>query len=133
MKKLLGLLRQRWLITLLGVIALALFIWYLGPLFGFAQYQPLAAELNRFIAIGILFLIWILSRGILFWRAKRRNNVMMAGIAVQANEMPEIDPDEQASQEELAALNEKMEQAMEGLKKARLGGGRHQFLYQGSW
>ncbi|MCP4379023.1 MAG: type VI secretion system membrane subunit TssM, partial [bacterium] len=133
MKKILGLLKQRWLITLLGIIALALFIWYLGPLFGFGQSRPFEAESHRLIAIGILFLIWALSRGVMFWRARRRNSEMMAGISAQSKEIPSISPDEQASQEELETLQKKMEQAIAALKKARLGGGGRQFLYQLPW
>ena len=133
MKKIIGLLKQRWLITLLGVIAIALFIWYLGPLLGLGQSRPFEAELHRLIAIGILFLIWALSRVVMFWRAKRRNSEMMAGISAQSEEIPASSPDEQASQEELDTLNEKMEQAIAALKKARLGGGGRQFLYQLPW
>jgi len=133
MKKIIGLLKQRWLITLFGVIAIALFIWYLGPLFGFGQSRPFEAKSHRLIAIGILFLIWALSRGVMFWRAKRRNSEMMAGISAQSKEIPAISPDEQASQEELETLKEKMEQAIAALKKARLGGGGRQFLYQLPW
>ena len=133
MKKIIGLLKQRWLITLFGVIAIALFIWYLGPLFGFGQSRPLEEESHRLIAIGILLLIWALSRGVMFWRARRRNSEMMAGISAQSKEIPAISPDEQASQEELETLNEKMEQAIAALKKARLGGGGRKFLYQLPW
>lgn len=133
MKKIIGLLKQRWLITLFGIIALALFIWYLGPLFGFGQSRPFEAKSHRLIAIGILFLIWAISRGVMFWRARRRNSEMMAGISAQSKEIPDISPDEQASQEELEALKEKMEQAIAALKKARLGGGGRQFLYQLPW
>ena len=133
MKKIIGLLKQRWLITLFGVVAISLFIWYLGPLFGFGQSRPFEAESHRLIAIGILFLIWALSRVVMFWRARRRNSEMMAGISAQSKEIPAISPDEQASQEELETLNKKMEQAIAALKKARLGGGGHQFLYQLPW
>lgn len=121
------------MITLLGVLALALFIWYLGPLFGFGQSQPLVSESHRLVVIGFLFMIWALGRAALYWRARRRNSEVMAGISVHSDEIPAIDPDEQASEEELATLKEKMEQAMAGLKKARLGGGAHQFLYQLPW
>jgi type VI secretion system protein ImpL len=121
MKKIIGLLKQRWLLTLLGVIAIALFIWYLGPLFGFGQSRPLEAASHRLIAIGVLFLLWAFRQGFMFWRARRRNSEMMDGISAQSEEMPAISPDEQASQEELEALKEKMEQAIAALKKARLG------------
>jgi len=133
MKKIIGFLKQRWLLTLLGVIAIALFIWYLGPLFGFGSSRPFEAESHRLIGIGILFLLWALRQVFLFWRAKRRNSEMMDGISAQSEEMPAISPDEQASQEELEVLKEKMEQAITALKKARLGGGGRQFLYQLPW
>ena len=133
MKKIIGLLKQRWLLTLLGVIAIALFIWYLGPLFGFGQSRPLEAASHRLIAIGVLFLLWAFRQGFMFWRARRRNSEMMDGISAQSEEIPAISPDEQASQEELEALKEKMAQAIAAWKKARLGGGGRQFLYQLPW
>ena len=98
MKKIIGILKQRWLITLFGVVAIALFIWYLGPLFGFGQSRPFEAESHRLITIGILFLIWALSWVVMFWRARRRDSEMMAGISAPGKEIPAISPDEQASQ-----------------------------------
>ena len=133
MKKIIGLLKQRWLITLLGIIAVALFIWHLGPLFAFGQSRPFEAESHRLIAIGILFVLWALRQVFLFWQARLRNSEMMAGISAQSEETSTISPDEQASQEELEALKGKMEQAIAALKKARLGGGGRQFLYQLPW
>ncbi|HFD87260.1 MAG TPA: type VI secretion system membrane subunit TssM, partial [Gammaproteobacteria bacterium] len=133
MKKILGFLTQRWFLTLLGVIALSLFIWFLGPLFAFAGYAPLDSEYSRLIAIGILFIIWLVSRIWAFLRARKKNSDIMQGMVATTPESA-LTPAEQASKEELQILRERMEEALGELKNARLGSGsRRQFLYQQPW
>jgi len=131
--KILGILKQRWLVTLFGVIALCLFIWFLGPLFAFADYAPFAEELNRLIAIGALVVIWLTSRIIAFFKARRKNNEVMAGMLAATTE-PSLSPTQEASRDELNTLSEHMEDALAELKSTRLGGSSgKQLLYQLPW
>ena len=133
MNKILGFLTQRWFLTLLGVISLSLFIWFLGPLFAFAGYVPLDSEYSRLIAIGFLFLIWLVSRIWALLRARKKSSNIMQGMVATTPE-PALTPAEQASEEELEILKERMEEALGELKNARLGrGSRRQFLYQQPW
>lgn len=133
MKKILGFFKQRWLVTLLGVVALSLFIWFLGPLFGFAGHEPFVSYLNRFIAIGIVVLIWLISQIFSFYRSRKKNAALKAGI-VGSDEKSTLTPAEQATQDEVDTLKKGIKSALAKLKTKRFGGssGRH-FLYQLPW
>ncbi len=132
MKKLFGFVGKPWFLTLLGVLALAALIWFLGPLFGFAGSYPLEETWPRWIVIGCLFGIWALVR---IWKviAARRKNRQMVEQVTAAPE-PQPDAAETASAEELETLRGRFTDAMGVLKKAdtkrSLGGS---YVYQLPW
>ncbi len=67
--------------TLIGLIALALFIWFIGPLFSFAGKAPLGPASHRIYFICALLLIWL---GIRLWRfiqEKRKDRQLLEGMA----------------------------------------------------
>lgn len=133
MIKLLNFIKQRWFISLLGFIALALFIWFLGPLFAFDKYEPLEPETNRYYLISAFFLVWLVIQIWGFFKAKSQNDQILA--ALVTNSEPGLSPEHQASKEEIETLKGRLQEALETLKKSRLGsrsGGR-QFLYQLPW
>jgi len=132
MKKLFRFLGKPWLLTLLGVLALAALIWLLGPLFGFAGSYPLEETRPRWILIGCLFGIWALIQGWKAIAARRQNRRMME----QMTAAPEPQPDaaEVASAEEIETLRGRFDEALAVLKKAdtkrHLGGA---YVYQLPW
>jgi type VI secretion system protein ImpL len=130
--KLLNFIKQRWFISLLGVIALGLLIWFMGPLFAFAGYEPLQPEKHRWSLIGFIAIFWLIVRIGSYFKAKSRNGQVLAAMA--ASPEPALSPDEQISQDELQTLKERLQEALKILKNAHLGGrsGR-QFLYQLPW
>lgn len=132
MIKLLIFIKQRWFISLLGLMALALFIWFLGPLFAFDKYEPLELETNRLYLIAAFFLVWLTIQIWGFFKAKNQNNQILAALVTNAE--PSLSPEHQASKEEIETLKDRLQEALEILKKSRLGGraGR-QFLYQLPW
>lgn len=132
MKKLLNFIRQRWLVSLLGILALDLLIWFVGPLFAFADYAPLEAEENRWFWIIVLFVFWSLVRLWFYFKSKKRNNQVMS--AMMGGTESALTPDQQASMEEVQTLKNRMQEALSVLKQTRLGGGfDRQFLYQLPW
>ncbi len=132
MKKILNFIRQRWFISLLGMLALGLFIWFVGPLFAFADYAPLDDEANRWYSIGFIFILWIADRSWSYFKAKKQNGQVMAAMA--GGEVSGLSADEQSSQEEVQLLQDRMAEALAELKGSRLGKGSHrQFLYQLPW
>jgi type VI secretion system protein ImpL len=129
-KRWLSWLAKSWLWSLLGVVLVALLIWYEGPLLSFDGREPLASESARWRVIVVLALIWILYFGWRGYSAWRANRSLMDGVA----EAPTPEPGIKASEEETALLGERMRAAMAVLRKAnpgrRLGG---QYLYQLPW
>ena len=55
MKRILGIFKQRWFLSLLGILALALVIWFIGPLIAIAGFEPLASVLARVMVILLVF------------------------------------------------------------------------------
>ncbi len=132
MKRLINFIKQRWFISLLGVIALGLLIWFIGPLFAFADYVPLESESNRWSLMALVLLFWTLIQLRGYFKAKKHNSQVMAAM-VDQTELT-ASPDEQASRDEINTLKNRMEEALGVLKKTRLGGGSdRQFLYQLPW
>jgi type VI secretion system protein ImpL len=132
MMKLLNFIKQRWFISLLGIIALALLIWFVGPLFAFAKYEPLEPETNRLYLISAFVLIWLTIQIWSFFKAKNQNNQILAALATSSE--PSLSPEHQATKEEIETLKDRLQEALEILKKTRLGGRTgQQFLYQLPW
>ena len=131
-------------LAIVGLCAAALIIWFVGPLIGIGKYHPLESETVRWILIGLMVLAWIIKRAWSWFKARRANAQLMDGLVKQSAESAAVGPT--ASQEEVAALKQRFEEAVAVLKKVRLSAagkkpgfsdmvslsGR-QFLYQLPW
>ncbi|MBK1721551.1 type VI secretion system membrane subunit TssM [Thiocystis violacea] len=119
-------------LALLGLVALALLIWYLGPLISIGGQEPLASAGRRWMVIGTLFGVWGLSQIGSAVRSRIRNRKLMEQLAAGSEAEP--DPAKLASEEELAALRERFDLALATLKgsegKHKLGG---RWVYQLPW
>ena len=132
MRAVLGVLGSTWFITLLGVVILALLVWFVGPLIAIAGVTPLAGVVTRLLVIGGLLLLWILILVIGMIRRRRTNARMTRELAGGADAAPARD----ASGEEVEVLRGRLREAMDLLRKTRLGGARRggrQYLYQLPW
>ncbi len=119
--------KKRWLLSLLGVIALAVLIWFIGPLIAVAGVEPLELEWVRALVIGALFLVWGLVQLFSWLRARKAN-------AAMAQAMTARDPAQLESEAEINTLRRNLEEALEKLKKVRLGSAKgRQPLYQLPW
>ena len=118
MKKLLGLIFNRWLLMAVLLLAVACVIWIVGPLVAIAGHEPLATERARWIAIGAVVGCVVLVVAWNRWRARRGNaavvNQLMA--APPASKQDAESPD-------LAAVRERFERALQTLRRARFGAG----------
>ncbi|EMH4029596.1 ImcF domain-containing protein [Klebsiella oxytoca] len=125
-----------------GITALAFIIWMIGPLVAIGDYRPLEPELNRQIAIGVIYLIWFLCRLIprlysAWFNSRLLSNLHAAETVPAEDGKPETKQDEQLAQ--------RFDEAAQLLKKARFApgqdGGKHrwmtrfsrQYLYQLPW
>ncbi|MEY4754654.1 MAG: hypothetical protein RJA44_2329, partial [Pseudomonadota bacterium] len=116
MKKILALLFNRWTLALLILLALALLIWFGGPLLGLGDAHPLDPESHRWIAIGVLTL---LSFGLMAWRsfkARRGNQAVVAQLLA-----PPSGPATPAESADMQAVRERFEQALQQLRELRFG------------
>lgn len=126
-------LRSGWFIGLLGLALIALLVWYAGPLFAFAGWQPWASEDSRFLTILAVIGLWLGYRVLAYLRAKAISSQVIEAIlgrheAARAADVP------QPADHEIATLEQNLKQAVGVLKAdkgSRLPG--RQFLYQLPW
>jgi type VI secretion system protein ImpL len=114
----------RWVVPVLGLIALSLIIWFVGPVL-----DILVLEGRRWALIVLLFAIWIAWRVFRVVQARRHAARVMASLAAETAP----DPASVATAEELATLRQRMDEALTLLKKARLGGDERRSLYELPW
>ena len=133
MKFILGLLKQKSVIQLVGIMALSALIWYAGPMVAFAGRAPLVPEFNRLLTILGIVILWAVY--VLFSQAlaKRTDQQLIAELSA-----PQVDPAKaaiaQAQDEEVTDLRQKFEEALFKLKEARSKGRRgKQYLYEFPW
>jgi type VI secretion system protein ImpL len=134
--KLLRLIFNRTVFAVLGLIALGLVVWFLGPLVAIATWRPLEPAWVRGMVIGVIAAFYVGRR---VWRyvAAKRANAQLATALVQSP-APSAAPE--PGSEEVAELRRRFEEAIAVLKstKERMSGrmstlfGR-QFLYELPW
>ncbi|MBK1717784.1 type VI secretion system membrane subunit TssM [Thiocystis violacea] len=119
-------------LALIGLVALAVLIWYLGPLIRVGGFEPLVSSTHRWMLIGALIGVYGLSQIGSAVRSRIRNRKLMEQLA--AGPEADRDPAHQASEEELAVLRERFDAALATLKqsegKHKLGG---RWVYQLPW
>ncbi|WP_200155122.1 hypothetical protein [Chromatium okenii] len=71
-------------LTLLGMSATGVLIWFAGPLLHFGQFDPLATVEARLLAIVALLSIWGVIALISVWMDRRRNAQMVEQLATDA-------------------------------------------------
>ncbi len=126
MKKIFAFFTQPWLITVLGLLAISLLIWFVGPLISIAGFEPLGTEFARIIAIVILFVLWGFKKLKNFLQGMRANQKIIDGLSSSEQE-----PD--YSSEEVGILNKRFDEAMAVLKKSRRKKGGISSLYALPW
>ena len=115
MKKLLSVLFNGWVLAIIGLLALSLVIWIVGPLVAIGTLRPLETLWARLILIGLIAGIYALSKAIGAMRARKTNqsvvNQLLAPAPKSANEPPESP--------EVKLLRERFEKGLQTLKDAR--------------
>ncbi len=132
MKGILAIFKHRWFVAALGLLAIGLIVWLLGPLIAIAGFEPLASPLNRLLCISALVLLWLGKQLAQAYAKRKRNRQMLEGVLAPHGEA--ADPAQRESAEELELLNQRLLAAIAILKASKLGG-RHnrQYLYQLPW
>src|SRR6185437_9981481 len=120
MKRLFGFLFNQWTMTILGLAAISLLIWFVGPMVAVAEYRPLESDTVRLVMIALIIGFYI---GKLIWRLVKARNLnarLMDGLL--RHEPPAASsPGDKAGAEEVAILRKRFEEAVAVLKQANLG------------
>lgn len=118
------------LITLVGVLALAVLVWFAGPYIAVADRKILEEEWPRLLVIALLLLAWALNLLRLWWQAKQGNRQLAHGLTQQ----PE-GTGADYGENEVAILSSRFREAVEILKRTS-GKQKHysdNYLYELPW
>lgn len=133
MKRLFQFLTQKWIVSLVGIIALIVLIWLGGPYLGIGDSRPLSSPFNRLLATLIVVVGWGLNNLRLRFKATKANAQMIDNLVASPAAASEVAPD--ASAEEVALLRDRFGKALAHLKQTGLRGrlfGK-QYLYELPW
>ena len=103
--------------ALAGVIAVAVLIWWIGPMVKIGALAPLESELARGILIGLLLLVFALRWAWRRWRARRASQHLTDGLMRAAPVKVETGV---PVNEEQKTLDTRFRDAVATLKKMRL-------------
>jgi Uncharacterized protein conserved in bacteria len=124
-------LKYKWLIELVGLLALALLLWFLGPLVAIAGAVPLESVLSRGLSILLVIVLWLLWWGSRQYKAKQQEAKLIAGLSATADAGA---ANENAVNAELTGLKQGFEAAMALLKSTAQKKQRgQQYLYELPW
>jgi len=122
-------LKQKWVITLIGVIALSILVWFGGPYIAIADNKFLESEVVRLLIIMVLLLAWGLNNLRMTMQAK-------SGHEKLANDLQGESANKDASQAgEVALLSARFKDAIETLRRSSGSNSRYSknYLYELPW
>ncbi len=119
---------KKWFITLLGIIALSILIWFVGPLVAIAEKIPFASETVRLVTIMILLLLWGVNNLRIQAQAKKNDEQLIAGLKEDS-----YSKDDDVSDEEVKLLSERFDDAMHVLKHSSKNNRGKQYIYDLPW
>ncbi|MGJ0491042.1 type VI secretion system membrane subunit TssM [Methylobacter sp.] len=132
MKKIIDFFKKKWVIQLIGIIALSLVLWFFGPLVAIGGKVPFESEVSRLIAILIIVVLWGANNLRIQVRANRANTRMVDELA-GAKEADPLQVSHESA-EEIGMLGQNFDAALQTLKQtqAKSSQGR-QYLYELPW
>jgi len=122
-------------ISLIGLIALSLLIWFVGPQikFGEENKAPLASVTARLICIMVLLVLWGLNNLWIQTRNRKTNNQLVAGLQESQENLRQGGHTDQTA-EELFQINERFNQALDTLRRYKFKGATgNKALYELPW
>jgi type VI secretion system protein ImpL len=140
MKRFFGFFLKPWVAITLGVICVALLVWFAGPLLAFADWHPFESTTARILLFVVLLVLWLGKRVVQSIRARIANRRMLNAMAARdaaASPTPEM-----GNAAQLEEVRQRFAKAMAVMKETRLGekagwkerwfGGR-KYVYQLPW
>ncbi|OUS31429.1 hypothetical protein A9Q99_02320 [Gammaproteobacteria bacterium 45_16_T64] len=131
MKSTFSFLKERWFIGLLGVIALSILVWFVGPLIAIADVKILSSEVVRLIIIMVMLLLWGLNNLRVTHAAKKNND----NLEQELKESQDVSgPSALGGANESDIVASKFNEALSVLRKSQPGKTRGKnYLYELPW
>jgi type VI secretion system protein ImpL len=135
-----AILTSRLLWGFIGITALAFIVWVIGPVVAIVDARPLEPEIHRLIAIGLLYLVWLIGNVVPKIYSAWLNGKLLGGM----KSVDHDDPNQKRLTNEDQILADRFNEVSQLLKKARFNQGNgkkpgwaarfnHQYLYQLPW
>lgn len=122
-------------ISIIGLIAISLLIWFVGPQikFGANNSAPLASVMVRMVCIMVAITLWGLNNLWMQSRSKKTNTELVSGLKDSQEASMGSGLNEQTA-EEMQQISERFTEAMETLKRYRFkGASGSKALYELPW
>lgn len=135
MNKVINILKNKIVISLIGILALSILIWFAGPVikFGDENTAPLGSAVSRLIAIIVLLVVWGLNNLRIQIMNKKHNNELLDDLE-ENQETLAVDVVSEQSSEELHQMSQRFSEALLTLKKLKFKGkGSNKALYELPW
>ena len=122
-------LRNPWFLSIIGITAISLLIWFAGPKFAFDQQVPLDTPFSRLLAILFCVVVWGLNNLLSRARVGRANKEIAKAVPAAVSNDNSVT---QYSQAELDALQGRFSEALATYQKA-VGKNGKANLYEMPW
>ena len=133
MAKVFNKLNNRWVIGIIGVIALSALIWFGASYIKFGDANTTLTHSTRWIIIALVFFTW-LTVSLVRWGLEQRQNSQLMDELEEEETSNAVDPTEERSNEELALIKDRFKEALGVLKKSRFkSDSGSKTLYQLPW
>src|SRR5215207_10993678 len=101
MRRIFSFVFNRTTLVLVGLVAISLIIWFIGPVISIGSVVPLESEAARLILIAAIFVLWAVVRFLKWWHARANNAALLNQIAKDDGKASAATP---AGAEEIAEL-----------------------------
>lgn len=118
---------KKWVIQLLGIIALSLLIWFFGPLIAVAGHVPLESDMVRGFVILILVMLWVVFTLLMQLKANRANAQMADELVAPADVLAK------EADAEISTIANNFDAALDTLKKGAKNAQGQNYLYDLPW
>lgn len=131
MKTVIEFFKKKWVIQLLGIIALSLLIWFFGPLIAIAGHVPLESDIVRLLVILAIVVLWGLNNLRIQVKANRANAQMADELVAPTD--PANTQLARESDAEITTIANNFDEALQTLKKGAKNAKGQNYLYDLPW
>jgi len=135
MKKIAEFFKNKIVISLIGLLALSIMVWFIGPMikFGEDNSAPLGSVVARLVAIIILAILWGLNNLRIQLMNKKHNDELLGDLESNQESLV-LDGSSDQTSEEMQQMNQRFSEALSTLKKLKFSGkGSKKALYELPW